>query len=97
MKNIVLMAPEIPQNTGSIGRLCVNLNFRLHLIEPLGFSLEEKMLRRAGLDYWPHLDVSIHKSWDEEDSMRQINMVKELYDWSKIARQIEAEFEKVIS
>ena len=63
--NIVLFAPEIPQNTGSIGRLCVNLNYRLHLIEPLGFSLEEKMLRRAGLDYWPYLDLSIHKNWQD--------------------------------
>ncbi|MCA8962489.1 MAG: tRNA (cytidine(34)-2'-O)-methyltransferase, partial [Planctomycetes bacterium] len=62
--NIVLVHPEIPQNTGSIGRLCVNLNSTLHLIEPLGFSLEEKMVRRAGLDYWPHLDLRVHTSWD---------------------------------
>ncbi|MEM7261321.1 MAG: tRNA (cytidine(34)-2'-O)-methyltransferase [Planctomycetota bacterium] len=61
--NVVLVAPEIPQNTGSIGRLCVNLGCRLHLVEPLGFSLEEKMLRRAGLDYWPHLDLTVHSSW----------------------------------
>jgi tRNA (cytidine/uridine-2'-O-)-methyltransferase len=53
--NIVLVEPEIPGNTGSIGRTCVALGATLTLVEPLGFSLEEKQLRRAGLDYWPHL------------------------------------------
>lgn len=53
--NIVLVEPEIPGNTGSIGRLCVGLNATLTLIEPLGFSLADKHLKRAGLDYWPHL------------------------------------------
>jgi len=53
--NIVLVEPEIPGNTGAIGRLCVGLEATLTLIEPLGFSLEDKYLRRAGLDYWPHL------------------------------------------
>ena len=53
--NIVLVEPEIPGNTGTIGRLCVGLEATLTLIEPLGFSLEDKHLRRAGLDYWPHL------------------------------------------
>lgn len=54
--NIVLVEPEIPGNTGSIGRLCVGLEATLTLIEPLGFSLEDKYLKRAGLDYWPHLN-----------------------------------------
>jgi len=53
--NIVLVEPEIPGNTGSIGRLCVGLNATLTLIEPLGFSLADRHLKRAGLDYWPHL------------------------------------------
>ena len=53
--NIVLVEPEIPGNTGTIGRLCVGLEANLTLIEPLGFSLEDKYLKRAGLDYWPHL------------------------------------------
>jgi len=53
--NLVLVEPEIPGNTGAIGRLCVGLEATLTLIEPLGFSLEDKYLRRAGLDYWPHL------------------------------------------
>ena len=57
MLNIVLHEPEIPANTGNIGRTCVATNTRLHLIEPLGFRLNEKNLKRAGMDYWKHLDV----------------------------------------
>jgi tRNA (cytidine/uridine-2'-O-)-methyltransferase len=63
--NIVLFQPEIPQNTGNIGRTCVLTNSKLHLIKPLGFSLDEKHLRRAGMDYWKHLDISIYDSFDE--------------------------------
>lgn len=63
--NIVLFQPEIPQNTGNIGRTCVLTNSTLHLIKPLGFSLDEKQLRRAGLDYWPHLNLEIHESYEE--------------------------------
>ena len=55
MLNIVLLEPEIPANTGNIGRTCVATNTRLHLIEPLGFRLDEKALRRAGMDYWKDL------------------------------------------
>ena len=61
--NIVLVAPEIPHNTGAIGRVCVNLEARLHLIKPLGFSITESHVRRAALDYWPHLDLTVHDSW----------------------------------
>lgn len=63
--NIVLYAPEIPANTGNIGRTCVLTGSRLHLVEPLGFSLDSRMLRRAGLGYWPNLDVTRYASWDE--------------------------------
>ena len=56
--NIVLHEPEIPANTGNIGRTCVATGTRLHLIEPLGFSLSEKALKRAGMDYWKDLDVT---------------------------------------
>lgn len=60
MLNIVLYEPEIPANTGNIGRTCVATNTRLHLIEPLGFKLNEKSLKRAGMDYWSDLDVTTY-------------------------------------
>ena len=62
---IVLMRPEIPHNTGAIGRLCVGLGVPLHLIRPLGFHLDDKSVARAGLDYWPYLDLHIHDTWEE--------------------------------
>lgn len=62
--NIVLVEPEIPHNTGAIGRLCVGLGARLHLIEPLGFFIEDADVRRCGLDYWPHLDLAVHRNWE---------------------------------
>lgn len=65
MFNIVLVHPEIPNNTGAIGRLCVNTGSTLHLIEPLGFDISEKAVRRAGLDYWHKLDLKVWKSLDE--------------------------------
>jgi tRNA (cytidine/uridine-2'-O-)-methyltransferase len=60
--NVVLIEPEIPQNTGSIGRLCLATHSTLHLVKPLGFSIDAHALKRAGLDYWEHLDVIIHES-----------------------------------
>lgn len=63
--NIVLHEPEIPDNTGNIGRTCVATGTRLHLIEPLGFKLNEKELKRAGLDYWKDLDVTVYDSYDD--------------------------------
>ena len=60
--NVVLIEPEIPQNTGSVGRLCLATGSRLHLVKPLGFNIDAQSLRRAGLDYWEHLDVRIHES-----------------------------------
>lgn len=65
MFNIVLVNPQIPQNTGAIGRLCINANLNLHIIKPTVFSLEEKAVRRAGLDYWKKLDPIIWDSLDE--------------------------------
>lgn len=62
--NIVLFQPEIPQNTGNIARTCVLTNSKLHLIKPLGFSLDEKHLKRAGLDYWQYLELEIHESFE---------------------------------
>ena len=65
MLHIVLYEPEIPPNTGNIIRLAANTGFRLHLIEPLGFTLDDRRLRRAGLDYDEWADVSCHKNFDE--------------------------------
>lgn len=62
--NIVLYQPEIPQNTGNIARTCVLTDSKLHLIKPLGFDLDEKHLRRAGLDYWEDLDLEVHESYE---------------------------------
>ena len=64
---MVLVEPEIPPNTGNIGRLCLATGCRLHLVEPLGFSLEEKQLRRAGLDYWRDVDKRL---WPSLDALR---------------------------
>ena len=63
--NIVLYEPEMPANTGNIGRTCVATNTKLHLIEPLGFKLSEKHLVRAGLDYWDKLDVTVYSDYQD--------------------------------
>ena len=63
--NIVLYEPEMPMNTGNIGRTCVATNTRLHLIEPLGFRLGDKEVKRAGLDYWPRLDVTVYSDYED--------------------------------
>lgn len=63
--NIVLVEPEIPQNTGNIARTCALTNSILHLVKPLGFSVDDKHLKRAGLDYWPLVDVRYHESFQE--------------------------------
>ncbi len=63
MLNIVLHEPEMPANTGNIGRTCVAAGVKLHLIEPLGFRINDKMLKRAGLDYWEHLDYAVYDSF----------------------------------
>lgn len=65
MLNIVLHEPEMPANTGNIGRTCVAAGARLHLIEPLGFQINEKQLKRAGLDYWDKLDVTIYDDFND--------------------------------
>ena len=65
MLNIVLHEPEIPANTGNIGRTCVAAGARLHLIEPLGFRLDEKNLKRAGMDYWRLLDVTTYINYED--------------------------------
>lgn len=64
MLHIILFCPEIPQNTGNIGRLCAITNNRLHLIHPLGFTITDRHLKRSGMDYWHHLDLIHHKNWE---------------------------------
>lgn len=63
--HIVLYQPEIPPNTGNIARLCACTGCQLHLVHPLGFRIDDRELKRAGLDYWPHLNIQEHKNWTE--------------------------------
>lgn len=65
MLNIVLIEPEIPQNTGNIARTCAAIGAKLHLIKPLGFDISEKAVKRAGLDYWDKLDIVVYDNLDE--------------------------------
>ncbi len=65
MFNVVLIEPEIPPNTGNIGRLCLATRSTLHLVQPLGFSIDDRTLQRAGLDYWKEVDVQLWKSFAE--------------------------------
>ncbi len=80
MFNIVLVNPEIPNNTGSVGRLCVGSDCHLHLIKPLGFEIDDKRVKRAGLDYWPDLNLSIHESFDE--LLKHISDTKRMFLFS---------------
>lgn len=85
MMNIVLHEPEIPANTGNIGRTCVAAGARLHLIKPLGFSISEKAVRRAGLDYWEHLDVTVYE--DYQDFLERNSGAKIYYATTKARRR----------
>ena len=92
MFNVVLVAPEIPANTGNIGRTCVVTGSRLHLVGPLGFSLDEKSLRRAGLGYWQSLDVTAYRDWDAfVDQNRLVEHDVRLHLLTKKARRTYAE------
>lgn len=82
--HVVLFEPEIPPNTGSIARLCAATLTPLHLIEPLGFKIDDRHLKRAGLDYWEFVDLRVHKSWDEFLGQ---NAGKKLLFFSKKASQ----------
>lgn len=86
--NIVLYEPEIPLNTGNIGRTCVATNTRLHLIEPLGFRISEKAVKRAGLDYWDKLDVTVY--CDFQDFLNR-NPGAKLYMATTKARKVYTE------
>jgi len=71
--NLVLVHPQIPNNTGAIGRLCVNAGATLHLIKPIGFDIDEKAVRRAGLDYWERLSLKVWENLDEFFDNNEIN------------------------
>lgn len=73
MVKIVLVNPEIPPNTGNIARTCAATATELHLIEPLGFELSDRQLKRAGLDYWPHVNLQVHPSWSTFAAIRLSN------------------------
>ena len=85
--NIVLYAPDIPGNTGSIGRTCIALNARLILIKPYGFELSEKAVRRAGLDYWKYVDVREYENWDDFHK-KENPAVENLYFYTKTSDRI---------
>lgn len=85
MPDIVLVEPEIPQNTGNIGRTCVGLGWKLWLVRPLGYELSDKYLRRAGLDYWQHLDYEV---LDDLDSMLRMFADRRKWFFSKKAEQL---------
>lgn len=74
--NIVLIEPQIPNNTGNIGRLCVATKSRLHLVHPLGFEITDKRVKRAGLDYWPDLELVHHQTFED--------WTKQISDWSRV-------------
>lgn len=88
MINIVLFRPEIPQNTGNIGRTCVLTNARLHLVGPMGFSITDKTVSRAGLDYWSELDVTLYGSFEE---LREKYKDKKFYFSSTKGKKIHSE------
>ena len=92
MINIVLLEPEIPANTGNIGRTCVAIGAKLHLIEPMGFRINEKQVKRAGLDYWPKLNYEIYDSYSD---FMEKNAGAKIYMATTKAKKIysEAEYE----
>jgi tRNA (cytidine/uridine-2'-O-)-methyltransferase len=71
MFNVVLVEPEIPPNTGNIGRLCLATSSTLHLVKPLGFSIDDRALKRAGLDYWKEVDVQLWDSFEQLSAVRR--------------------------
>ena len=88
--NIVLLEPEMPANTGNIGRTCVATGTKLHLIKPLGFEITDKMVKRAGLDYWPHLNYEVYENF-EDFLEKNPDCVGKLYMATTKARHIYTE------
>jgi tRNA (cytidine/uridine-2'-O-)-methyltransferase len=92
--HIVLVEPEIPNNTGNIGRTCIGMQAKLHLVEPLGFEITDSKLKRSGLDYWPHLNWQQHKSLNDWQSA--VGDPKRLFYFSTKAQKsiYDIEFQK---
>ena len=84
MFNVVLVEPEIPPNTGNVGRLCLATRSTLHLVGPLGFSLNDRQLKRAGLDYWDEVDV---REWSSLEELQQANAAARFFYLTTKARQ----------
>ena len=83
MFNIVLFNPQIPQNTGNIGRLCVNAGSKLHIVKPIGFDISEKAVKRAGLDYWNKLNLTVWENYEE--FFNKIDLEIEIFDLESLA------------
>ncbi|MDR1285888.1 MAG: tRNA (cytidine(34)-2'-O)-methyltransferase [Campylobacteraceae bacterium] len=95
MFNVVLLCPQIPQNTGSIGRLCVNTNCKLHIIKPACFEISDKMVKRAGLDYWKILDLKVWENLDEFLSIHSKDSERFFFATTKSEKPyFEARYEK---
>ncbi len=94
MFNIVLVEPQIPPNTGTIGRLCVNLGATLHLVKPLGFDIDDKAVKRAGLDYWAQLDLVVWESFSDFLEAHPVDAHSHLATTKTDRLYWEAKFEK---
>ena len=95
MFNIVLVHPQIPQNTGSIGRMCVNADCALHIIKPMMFEISDKTVKRAGLDYWHLLDITVWESLDDFLKVHSDKMERFFFATTKTKKPyFEASFQK---
>ena len=95
MFNIVLVNTQIPQNTGAIGRLCVNTNSSLHIIKPIGFDISQKAVRRAGLDYWKELDLKVYESLEDFINTHKNKIDRFFFSTTKASKlYYEADFKK---
>lgn len=92
--NIVLIEPEIPQNTGTIGRLCLAIGAKLHLIKPLAFDIDEKAVRRAGLDYWKFIDLEVHESIENFFKTVPVNAQKIFVETSRNRTIYDVKFQR---
>ena len=88
--NIVLIEPQIPQNTGNIARTCAATGCRLHLVKPFGFKIDDRKLKRAGLDYWKYLDINMYESLEE---FLKLNVIENMYFFTTKAPNVYSDVE----